>query len=76
MRDDLGLLFVGYKAPTRISELQADYPNMFLNKTEGKYVRRKLNHEAIATWFDSLSKDLKCIVAKELNYYPYKPVED
>jgi len=76
MTPELGNLFVGYKAPTRIAELQHDYPLMFLNKTVDKYVVRKLNVERIDDWFPDIAKPLKCIVARELNYYPYKPEEN
>lgn len=69
-------LFVGYKAPTRINELEHDYPNLFLRKTEGKYIKRKLNKEGFQDWYDTLSKDLKQVVAKELNYYPKPLLEE
>lgn len=71
MDKGLGDLFVGYKAGSRISELANDYPKMFQSKTEGKYVLRRLNPENFQEWFGELSKDLKQVVAKELNYYPH-----
>lgn len=76
MRGDLGDLFVGYKAPTRLNELESDYPLLFDREGEGKYIKRKLNREAFDTWFAALSKDLRQVVAKELNYYPQQPAED
>ena len=69
-------LFVGYKAPTRINELEHDYPDLFLRQPEGKYIKRKLNKEGFAEWFPKLTKDLQNAVAKELNYYPQRPVEE
>ncbi len=76
MRPELGELFVGYKAPTRLNELESDYPDMFSREPDGKYIKRRINRATVAKWFDDLSKDLKQVVAKELNYYPYKPVDD
>lgn len=70
MDNNLGDLFVGYKAPTRIAELAHDYPGMFLEKQSGKYTMRRLNGEKFLEWFPELSKDLRQVVAKELNYYP------
>lgn len=71
-----GELFVGYKAPTRLNELEHDYPDLFLRKTEGKYVLRKINKADFQEWFKGLSKDLKQVVAKELNYYPQMASHD
>lgn len=76
MRSDLGELFVGYKAPTRLNELEHDYPELFERQPEGKYIKRRLNRTTVSQWFSGLSKDLKQVVAKELDYYPYKPVDD
>lgn len=59
MRPDLGALFVGYKAPTRICELHAKYPFLFEKKAEDKYMQRKLNIDKIAMWYHSLSPELK-----------------
>ena len=75
MRPDLGDLFVGYKAGTRISELNHDYPSMFEKRINGKYTEFKIRADAVGEWFNTLPKDLRQIVAKELNYYPYRPVE-
>lgn len=75
MSQELGDLFVGYKAPTRLNELETDYPELFERELEGKYVKRRINRLAIDSWFSGLSKDLRQIVAKELNYYPYGPAE-
>lgn len=76
MRPGLGELFVGYKAPTRLNELESDYPAMFSRESEGKYIKRRINSTTVGEWFSGLSKDLKSIVAKELDYYPQRPVED
>lgn len=59
MRNDLGQYFVGYKAGTRLSELEHDYPGIFETKSEGKYVLRKLNKERMAIIFNTLPKDLR-----------------
>ena len=53
-----GFYFVGYKAPTRIAELANEYPNLFVSRTRGKYVQRKLNTEN-SDWFYDLPKDLR-----------------
>lgn len=76
MRPELGELFVGYVVQSRLTELQRDYPQMFEKEVDGKYTKRRLNRDKIAEWFPTLPKDLRQVVAKELNYYPYKPVED
>jgi len=68
-------LFVGYKAPTRLNELEKEYPNLFLRKAEGKFVLRQINKAEFQNWFSKLSKDLKSVVAKELNYYPQRGVK-
>lgn len=69
-------LFVGYKAPTRLNEMEHNYPDLFLRQPDGKYIKRKLNKEGFHSWFKALSKDLQDAVAKELNYYPQQPVEE
>lgn len=61
MDDNLGFLYVGYKAPTRIAELDHDNPGMFLSQTKGKYVQRKLNMDKAHEWFYDLPKDLRYI---------------
>ncbi|WP_438980263.1 hypothetical protein [Polynucleobacter sp.] len=76
MRPELGELFVGYVVQSRLTELQRDYPQMFEKEVDGKYTKRRLNRDDIHIWFPTLPKDLRQVVAKELNYYPYKPVED
>lgn len=76
MRQDLGYLFVGYKAPTRLNELELDYPELFERQPEGKYIKRRINRTTVHEWFGSLSKDLKQVVAKELDYYPQRPADD
>lgn len=76
MRSELDELFVGYVVQSRLTELQRDYPDMFEKEVDGKYTKRRLNRDAIHIWFPTLPKDLRQVVAKELNYYPYKPIED
>lgn len=71
----LGHLFVGYKAPTRMNELEHDYPQLFERMVEGKYVRRRIQAETVGEWFNTLPKDLRQVVAKELDYYPHIPKE-
>ena len=73
MDSGLGELFVGYKAPTRIAELAHDCPEMFEERAVGKYVQRRIKRETIAEWFPMLTKPLKQIVSKQLNYYPHLP---
>jgi hypothetical protein len=72
-RNDLGDYFVGYKASARINELEHDYPDMFLRRPNGRFVERKINQDEITKWFPTLTKDLRQIVAKQLNYYPHIP---
>lgn len=59
MKPDLGALYIGYKAPTRIAELHHDYPSLFEIKKEDKYMQRKLNVERFATWYETLKPELK-----------------
>lgn len=73
MQSQLGQLFVGYKAPTRLNELEHDYPELFERQPEGKYIKRRINRSTVSQWFNGLSKDLKQVVAKELDYYPHIP---
>lgn len=65
MKPELGGLYVGYKAPTRISELSKEYPDMFLEKPDGKYVVRKLNLEKINLWYYTLTNTLKKALREE-----------
>ena len=75
MDRELGDLFVGYKAGTRISGLNHDYPNLFSKRVEGKYTQHKINADTVGEWFNTLPKDLRQVVAHQLNYYPYQPVD-
>lgn len=61
MRPDLGDLFVGYKAPTRIAELDKKYPQLFDRMIEGKYTKRKLNMQVYDYWFPKLPVELQII---------------
>jgi hypothetical protein len=70
MKNGLGDLYVGYKASSRLPELANEYPKLFLEKPNGKYVQRRINVDEIELWFDGLNKDLRQVVAKELGYYP------
>lgn len=62
MKPGLGDLYVGYKAPTRIAEMQKRAPSMFEKKSEDKYMQRRLNVEDLNIWYDLLSPDLQEIV--------------
>lgn len=59
MKPELGFLFVGYKAGTRINELNKDYPFLFDSKPQGKYVTRRLRKETMQDWLHKLPKDLR-----------------
>ena len=59
MKPNLGALFVGYKAPTRIAELNHDYPFLFEAKKDDKYLQRKLNMAQIDKWYESLKPELR-----------------
>lgn len=65
--------FVGYEAAARMAELRGDYPDMIETLPDGKYKKSRIRFAEIRKWFPLLSKDLRQIVAKELNYYPYIP---
>ena len=66
-------LFAGYEAGPRLSELTKDNPLMFSTKIDGKYHLRSLNFDTVSLWFDTIPKDLKQVIAKELDYYPQTP---
>lgn len=67
MKPGLGALYVGYKAPTRIAEMQHAVPSLFEKKHEDKYMQRKLNVDEMDRWYDQLSPDLQQIIDQ---YYP------
>jgi hypothetical protein len=62
MKPSLGALYVGYKAPTRITELNKSYPFLFEDKKEDKYKQRRLNVKAMNVWYEALSPEFKDIV--------------
>lgn len=73
MQNNLGGLFVGYEATARLAELRGEYPEMLSTKPEGKFKKSRLNRESVDVWFQTLPKDLRQIVAKELDHYPHIP---
>ena len=62
MQPNLGAMFVGYEAPTRIAEMHASYPDMFEKRWEDKYLQRRLNVNGFSSWYETLKPDLKDIV--------------
>ncbi len=62
MKPGLGAFYVGYKAPTRISEMHKSYPRLFEKKSEDKYMQRKLNTAEINNWYEQLEPRLKDMV--------------
>lgn len=62
MKPSLGPLFVGYKAPTRISEMHKDISTLFEKKFDDKYMQRKLNIKQINSWYSMLPDNLKQII--------------
>lgn len=76
MRPDLGDLYVGYKAPTRISELHAKYPYLFQTKKEDKYMQRRLNLKEFDKWYERLDEDLKEVVDRELDIRHFKAQQE
>jgi hypothetical protein len=62
MGGDLGILFVGYEASARLSELAKDYPDMIESERKGKYFYRRIKWENKADWIDSLPTNLKRII--------------
>lgn len=69
MKPDMGALYVGYKAPVRIAEMQHDVPLLFEKKSEDKYMQRKLNIDRIDEWYPLLKPDLQDVVDQ---YYSNK----
>lgn len=66
MKPGLGWLYVGYKAPTRIAEMQHKVPMLFEKKHEDKYMQRRLNMKQINVWYELLTPDLKDVVDRFL----------
>ena len=66
MKPDLGDLYVGYKAPTRISEMHKYYPYLFNKKTDDKYMQRKLNMDNYSKWYPALDSELQAVVDEYL----------
>mgnify|MGYP006935494213 CR=1 FL=1 len=73
MAKDLGDFYVGYKASARVPELENSYPAMFERREQGKFAEHRIKVDAVGEWFPTLPKDLRQIVAKELDYYPHVP---
>jgi hypothetical protein len=66
-KPDMGALYVGYKAPVRIAEMQHDVPLLFEKKSEDKYMQRKLNIDRIDEWYPLLKPDLQDVVDQYYN---------
>ncbi len=62
MQPQLGAMFVGYEAPTRIAEMQAANKAMFETRWEDKYLQRRLNVKQFSEWYELLKPDQKDIV--------------
>jgi len=62
MRGDLGDYFVGYKAPTRLAELENKFPLMFESKREGKYIIRRFRKEGLNDFYYQLPDRMKCMM--------------
>lgn len=54
--------FVGYKAPTRLNELEVKYPLLFQRKQEDKYIQRRINWDDYYTWIHVLPDNLKKLI--------------
>lgn len=67
MKPNLGYLYVGYKAPTRIAEMHHDYPFLFETKKDDKYMQRRLNIKDYDMWYDRLKPQLKQVVDQYYN---------
>lgn len=61
-----GEIFIGYKAPTRFSELAIEFPEMIESKMEGKYRIGRFRFENSANFLQSLPFDVRNFVAEEL----------
>lgn len=70
MRGDLGDLFVGYKASSRISELAHDYPKIFESEVDGKYVKRRLKMSSVKEWYYDLPVSYRKVL-KQHGFEPY-----
>jgi len=46
---------------------------MIQTRRQGRFKASRIDRTTVAEWFNDLPKDLKQIVAKELNYYPHIP---
>lgn len=65
MRPDNGALYVGYKAPTRLSELSKSYPKMFDTAQDGKYKIRRVRWLYIDEWLPMLPLKYQKIINEE-----------
>lgn len=59
-------LFVGHRAPARISELGIDYPDMIESKKDGKYVIFRFRIENYEQFKEKLPASLRAVVTREL----------
>ncbi len=59
-------LFVGHRAPARISELAIDFPDMIESKKDGKYVIFRFRFENYENFKEKLPMSLRAIVVREL----------
>lgn len=62
MRPGLGDYYVGYKAPSRLSELNRKYPKMFIKDIDGRFVRYRINVQDFDEWYEQLPFSLKIYV--------------
>lgn len=66
-------VFIGYKAPTRFSELCVDYPGLIESKMDGKYRIGRLRLDNQVGW--NVTDDLKSFLDSELNRLGYGRVK-
>ena len=69
-----GAIFIGYKAPTRFSEICLEYPEMVEARMDGKYRIGKLRLDNTADFLQKLPIKLKKVVQEELKAHgrPYQ----
>lgn len=64
MKSELGVLFVGYEASARLSELQRENPDMFESRRAGKYMERRIRFEDGRLWYPKIPAALKLVVKR------------
>lgn len=59
-------LFVGHRAPARISELAINYPEMIESKKEGKFKIFRFRFENYLVFKETITSEMRSVVIREL----------